>query len=331
MNDFCREVNHFPYEEAELNSKPYLDLAADELKKQNNLGMPLTSMQTFHLFINLPFILKKLLQASDFPQYHAVLLCVDILSLCFATTINHTTHTQLHDFINTHNAAFKELYPGKMKFKFHFMTHFPTIMKDFGPLPYTSCLATERKHQFFKGNKTRNLKNPSLMLARRHELWICVNDRSQDGSLSHTVLSDGPLGRVDDQQPITDGQIQFVISNIPNLPFKPLSTLKVLTINGYKYSHSSVLNVSKEHFPLLPNIGKIRWILYDGTNCAFVCTIYTVKSYVQQLRAFEVQETNKIECFLLNDICYKKPLKLVLLNGLLYFPLHPYGKSFTAI
>jgi hypothetical protein len=211
------------------------------------------------------------------------------------------------------------------------MTHFPAIMKDFGPLPYTSCLATERKHQFFKGNKVRNLKNTPLMLARRHELWICVNDRSQDGSLSHTVLSNGPLGQLDHQQTIDDHQIQFVINNIAQLPFKPTSTLKSLTINGYEYLKTSVLVISKEHFPPLPIIGKIRWILYDGKNCAFICTIYTVKTYVQQLRAFEVENSNKLERVLFDDICYKKPSKLVSSNGLVYFPLHPYGKSFTTI
>ncbi|CAF3963379.1 unnamed protein product [Rotaria sp. Silwood1] len=225
----------------------------------------------------------------------------------------------------------RKLYPGKMKFKFHFMTHFPVIMKDFGPLPYTSCLATERKHQFFKGNKVRNLKNPSLMLARRHELWICINDHSHDGSLSHTALSNGSHGVLDNRQPITDGQIQFVISNLPKLPFKPLSTLKTLTVKGYKYSHNSVLNVSKDHFPSLPIVGKIKWMLYDGNSCALICNMYTVKGYVQQLRAFEVQETNKMDCFILDDISYKKPLKLVCLNGSFYFPLHPYGKSFTTI
>ncbi len=331
INDFCREVNQFPYEGSELHSKPYLNLSADELKKQNNLGMPLTSMQIFYLFINLPFILKKLLQSSDFLHYRIILLCVDILSLTFATVINHTTHEQLNRFINTHNEHFKNLYPGRMKFKFHFMTHFPEIMKNFGPLPYTSCLATEHKHQFFKGNKVRNLKNPCMMLARRHELWISVNDRSQDGSLSHTALSDGPHGQLDDQQPIDDHQIQFVINNIARLPFTPLSTLKTITINGYKYCQNSVLNVSNEHFPALPVVGKIRWIFFDGQNYAFICTIYVVKSYVQQLRAFEVQNSNKLQRFLFVDICHRKPSKLVTLNGLVYFPLHPYGKSFTII
>ncbi|CAF3337229.1 unnamed protein product [Rotaria sp. Silwood2] len=169
------------------------------------------------------------------------------------------------------------------------------------------------------------------MLARRHELWICINDHSHDGSLSHTALSNGSHGVLDSRQPITDGQIQFVISNLPKLPFKPLSTLKTMTVKGYKYSHNSVLNVSKEYFSSLPIIGKIKWILYDGNNCALICNMYTVKGYVQQLRAFEVQVTNKIDCFILDDICYKKPLKLVCLNDSFYFPLHPYGKSFTTL
>ena len=116
MDQFCSEVNKFPYDEGELNAKPHLDLTLDELKKQNNSGMPLTSMQTFHLFINLPFILKKLLQSSNFPQYRAILICVDILSLCFAITITQNTYKQLSHFIKMHNDLFTTLYPGKIKF-----------------------------------------------------------------------------------------------------------------------------------------------------------------------------------------------------------------------
>ena len=95
MDQFCQEVNRFQYDDGELNSKSQLDLTLSDLTKQNNLGMLLTSMQIFHLFVNLPFILKLLLRSSHFPQNQAILICVDILSLCFANTINITTPDQL--------------------------------------------------------------------------------------------------------------------------------------------------------------------------------------------------------------------------------------------
>ncbi|CAM4786110.1 unnamed protein product [Rotaria magnacalcarata] len=242
MDQFCREVNRFPYDESELNSKSHLDLASADLKKQNNLGMPLTSMQTFYLFINLPFVLKNLLHSSDFPQYQASLICVDTLSLCFSNTISITTPDLLRSCIKKHNDLFRRLYP-------------------------------ERKHQFFKGNKVRNLKNPSLMLARRHELWLCVNDHCQDGSLSHAALVDGPNGVVDNRESISDARVQFIIANLPTLPFKPMSMLKVFNSSGYKYSKYSIVNLSKEHFPVMPIVGKIKWIFYDGKNCAFICNL----------------------------------------------------------
>ncbi|CAF1363912.1 unnamed protein product [Rotaria magnacalcarata] len=129
-----------------------------------------------------------------------------------------------YDTIRTlleHNDLFRQLYTGKMKYKFHFMTFFPAFMKDFESLAHTSCLATERKHQFFKGNKVRNLKHPSLMLMGRNELWLCINDHFQDESLSNVALSGAPYSRVDPHQSINDGQIQFLISNIFHLLFKP--------------------------------------------------------------------------------------------------------------
>ena len=288
-------------------------------------------MQTYHLFVNLPFILKKLLQSSDFPQYRAILICVDILSLCFATTITAKTSEQLSHFIKAHNNLFRQFYPGRMKFKFHFMTHFPRLMKDLGPLAYTSCLATERKHQFFKGNKVRNLKNPCLMLARRHELWACVNDHRQDGFLSSTALSDPPHGQLDNRRTIDHVQIQFVINNLLNLPFQPRCTLKRFSASGQEYCHDTILNVAREQLPSLPTIGKIRWMLYDGNRCAFVCNMYNVKGYVQDLRAFEVEETGTLDCFLYEDIFCKNTLHLVPLNGSFYVHLHPFGKSFTVL
>ena len=117
-------------------------------------------------------------------------------------------------------------------------------------IAYTSCLATERKHQFFKGNKVRNLKNPCLMLARRHEMWACVNDHIQDGSLSPAALSNPPHGKLDSRQTIDDGQIQFLIKNVLNLPFKPLSTLKKFTTSGQEYSQNTIVNVARQCFRL---------------------------------------------------------------------------------
>lgn len=329
LEEFCAAVNGFNYSDCESTSKPHLDMKVEDLKKQNNLGMPLTSMQVFNLFINLPFILKKLLQSSVFPQYEAILICVDILSLCFATTVTIDTPSQLSHCIKKHNAMFAEFYPTKMKFKFHFMSHFPQTMMDLGPLSYTSCLATERKHQFFKGNKVRNLKNPCLMLARRHELWACVNDHNQSGSLSHTALSHIPYAKADDKQPINDPTVQFVISNCSQLTFQPRSTLKVFHVNGQKYEKNTLLNLSSEYFPTEPTVGMIRWILYDGKNCAFVCSMYTIITYEEKVRGFQIQKTPNLKSFLLSDLVYKKPLNLIEINGLPYIHLHPYGKLMT--
>ena len=149
----------FPYVRDELDSKPQLDLIPGALKKQNNLGIPLTSMQTFYLFIILPFILNILLHSSNFSKYHAILISVNIFSIHFSVTIAENTHKQLAYLIKPHNDLLRKLCPSKMKFKFHFMTHFPDFMKDLGSLVYTLSLAIEKKNisVFCKGNKIRNM------------------------------------------------------------------------------------------------------------------------------------------------------------------------------
>ena len=57
--------------------------------------------------------------------------------------------------------------------------------------------------------------------------------------------------------------------------------------------------------------------------------MYKVEDYVQNLRAFQVTEINKIDCLPLEGVRHKKPLKLISLNGFLYVPLHSYGTSLT--
>ncbi|CAF1070925.1 unnamed protein product [Didymodactylos carnosus] len=227
--------------------------------------------------------------------------------------IKSDTWLTLKNFICWHNGLFKWLYPGEAKPKFRFMTHFPQPMRKFGPLPYTSCLATERKHQYFKGNKVRNLKNPALMLAHRHQIWACIVDHNQDGSYSHTALSLPPQAKMDAKQPIDDGQIQYIIQHC-GLPFEPTAVLKSIELKGITYEKYSILNVSNEYFPKTPQFGKISKIFWDGTNCGLYCQLFDIKDYCQQLRFFEVKQNNNFKLFSYNELRYKRTLKLVSSN-----------------
>ena len=120
-------------------------------------------------------------------------------------------------------------------------------------------------------------------VTEKNKVSAYINEHTQDGSLPHTALSVAPHGQLDDRQTIDDHQILLIIANVIYLPFKPSSTLKTFVANGQKYSRTTLLNVLRESFPPLPEIAMMKWMLYDGKPCAFVCSVYKIRGYEQQL------------------------------------------------
>lgn len=56
----------------------------------------------------------------------------------------------------------------------HYLIHYPRLLLLYGPLSKLSCMRFEVKHQYFKSvaRKTRNFKNLSATLSRRHQLSL---------------------------------------------------------------------------------------------------------------------------------------------------------------
>jgi hypothetical protein len=81
--------------------------------------------------------------------------------------------------------------------KLHHLTHYPEMIKQYGPLILFSSLPFERKHQFFKqwARIMRNSINPAYSLAERHqcEQALIFKSKSYENiNFDFTHLIDNP-------------------------------------------------------------------------------------------------------------------------------------------
>lgn len=73
--------------------------------------------------------------------------------------------------------------------KFHYLIHYPTMVKRCGPLRDLWCMRFEAKHQYFKAvaNSLGNFINIALTLATRHQMLQCY-EFSNPVALSQEII-----------------------------------------------------------------------------------------------------------------------------------------------
>ena len=78
----------------------------------------------------------------------------NIITVIWSPKIHITTHEYLQVLIEEYLLSLTEKFPGCLKPKHHYLTHYATSMKNFGPLGKLSCLRDEGKHKI--GKNTSN-------------------------------------------------------------------------------------------------------------------------------------------------------------------------------
>lgn len=75
--------------------------------------------------------------------------------------------------------------------KHHFVEHYPTLIRCFGPLVHLWTMRFEGKHRFFKRvvHDTQNFKNVTSTLATRHQHMIAYHLSSPSYFKPHTQIS----------------------------------------------------------------------------------------------------------------------------------------------
>jgi len=184
MHDICEGVG--PYELQLIDKKCVtLDLVnqriaefnysmSDRNSKPPELVLPHIRLQAakfWCLFRNLPLMIGARVPRGD-PHWQLVIYLLGVMSIIFAPEVTAHLADFLSHLVEEHHTHFKLLFPDKLLLpKHHFMVHYGTKMKEFGPLICYWCMRFEVKHRFGKevSSVCRNFKNISKTIATRHQ------------------------------------------------------------------------------------------------------------------------------------------------------------------
>ncbi|CAH1107358.1 unnamed protein product [Psylliodes chrysocephalus] len=99
---------------------------------------------------------------------------------------------QLSKLIEKHHLLFLKLFPLHLTPKYHFLTHYPFIIKKIGPLTKIMTLRYESKHRQSKlaANVVSSRVNITRTLALKHQLQLTKRMVNNDG-FTDRILYDG--------------------------------------------------------------------------------------------------------------------------------------------
>ncbi|XP_031339512.1 uncharacterized protein LOC116181630 [Photinus pyralis] len=154
--------------------------------------LPGNASQNMMLLLLFPFVFHDddNLHVSAIWKLILCLRRICLLLLSFKISLNQVAllKTLITEYLEDRQTLFPNV---SLKPKHHFMSHYPYLTRQFGPLRHLWTLRFEAKHQYFKNaiRHSKNYKNILFSLSNKHQLFQALN-ATQNLLFNDSVLSD---------------------------------------------------------------------------------------------------------------------------------------------
>ncbi|XP_074661516.1 uncharacterized protein LOC141914149 [Tubulanus polymorphus] len=285
-------IANYSYSELEMKDRPQ---PIDRKTLFGNGKLNQTSESMRILMYHLPFILNAMNILDDRDEYWSNwirLQKITILSL--SPIISDETIAFIDILVAVHNRKFVEIYPDESYTpKLHYMVHLGDQMRKYGPLRTHWCMRFEGKHGFFKKMKWNNFKNIALVIATKHQQWLCLQQLGTDGQRSMRFLNDEDdikFGHImhEDEDHFND-IMTYLVRETHRLQIGPLMISPKIVVHGHIYMPDNILllEFDEDEYPVFCKITKIvvvqeeKYLLLDR---------FLVERYDYTLNAYELRE-----------------------------------------
>ncbi|KAK7898452.1 hypothetical protein WMY93_019305 [Mugilogobius chulae] len=180
-------IQSFPYKWSDQTNRPQ-KLPHTLLSKKTVGG---NSHENWCLLRLLPLIIGHLIP-EDEEAWQLLLDLKDIVELVVCPVHTDDTIAFLQSRIYDHNHRFKDVFPDKRPLpKHHFVSHYPSLIRLFGPLALLWTIRFESKHTFFKSvaRHTNCFRNIALTLANKHQVMMGHYLHLSDGEKTSLQVS----------------------------------------------------------------------------------------------------------------------------------------------
>ena len=284
-----------------------------------NKNLKMTASQMLSFVLNFGIIFGDLINDRNDKFWKLYKLLRELLCISLKCKINSSTPQYFSKLVKSHHELYIELL-GPLFPKEHFLTHYPAVMKEMGPVVNFWSMRYEAKHLPFKkySNVTCNRINLCLSLAVRNQL----------------AQSDSFL----QQQAFT----------LPCISYSKFRTSCAVKIEYESVKYVTVKNIHINGATLVKNITILLEIDNNIPSFAKICNIYknaskfedlTAKDFllhVQQIRtvtfddhfqAHEVEETENYKFTFLNMVVNYKSWMTIPKNDKLFIVYYDSLKS----
>lgn len=280
-------LNKFTFARVDRSNRP-----PPILLVQGKPKMKYTQSQMWCFTRILPLVIGSLVP-EDNKYWKLILLMLDFIEDVTAPAYYPWDIHSMRDTVQTFLSYYQECFPEEnVKPKKHYVTHYPTLTKRFGPLIHCWTMRLEGKHAFFKNifHSTRNRKNICKTMADRHQsrqAWL-------HSLPSYLQDNESRTGQSSEIIQLLPREVQMLLRVL--CPVKETVTaLTKVTIYGIAYSTGScvVLGINDDDDY---KFGVIQHIFAINGEYQLCCQIMK-STYVRHFHAYRVEDSG--------DACFK--------------------------
>lgn len=303
-----REINHkietFNYSIEARRDKPCLINS----EKDKLVG---GCWQIFTFIYLFPLIIEGNIKNVDDPIWKTFLTLLEIIEIICAYEVDKSYLPYLDELINEYlmmrTLFFSDI---KLRPKHHYLTHYPELIRSFGPLMLVWTLRFESKHKFFKRvfRTLGNYKNVTKSLTIKHELFQCLLREGSD------LRNDVEIGimrkcRLDGFNADILNAIKLTCSHDIKLD----ECFKVV-VKGTTYKPDQAVILRQGDYEYNVKIGVIARILVDAFSNVYLLVENTENEFNPLLRIYELKNKFSYECVPIQNLCHFEPLYIYTLD-----------------
>ncbi|KYN50135.1 hypothetical protein ALC62_00163 [Cyphomyrmex costatus] len=217
---------------------------------------------------------------------------IEIIDILLCYEINEMNIILLEYKIKKNNNDYVQLFNDTLKPKFHNLIHYPTIIRQCGPLRKLWCFKYEAKHRQFKiySHCITSRKNICFTLSKKYQLQFAYQLMNSE-NLSNSVF------KFSDKYEISSNYHSIIINKLQNVNEEDIKLYSRIEYKGVEYSNKNNYIAVFENDIQIYLILDI--ILVQSNKVLFFCQRLQRLQYRQHFLAYEINETILGELFII--------------------------------
>ncbi len=311
LEEFWSRVENFPYNGPDLANKP-------SVVQVEKVKLKFTQSQTWCFLRLFPLIVGDRVP-QDNPLWKLAVLFLEVLDQVLAPVISQRDLNYMQQVVEDFLIEVKTTLPKtKLKPKFHYMLHYATATKKFGPLIRCWTMRFEAEHNEHKqvAARTKNKRHICKTMAKRKQSRQALI-HSKENILDGAQYSDC-IGVISFPVQLLHKEIQSLLEPYLNGEFQAEMATSV-TITGTKYSQGSAVVLGEQYDSY--EFGKIENIFIISGIPYLCCQKMEVCEFSAHYHSYSVQESNRFILVQAKDLLDYHPLGLYQVHGKMYITL----------